>query len=210
MRAGVLDEMAVSVLRRFGRRRWGFPPNIMRPIVDQLGPLRALWWFTTNMPRYERTLQVLGPLRTHLLCVTISLLNGCAYCSHGHTYAFELVFLCERGALFQRCPESLETLCGLSPAEIRMHMLEAAQQAGLHDDVRWVDRAIRLTLSPGQRPTEIDDLRVAHLVRMFGVLNQVAMRDHTIPDEAHDSVNKDVELKRRYTQLQTNSGGMIG
>ncbi|WP_037081040.1 hypothetical protein [Pseudonocardia spinosispora] len=202
MHASMLDKAAVTALERLGTRLWGFPPNLMKPMVSQLGPVRALWWFARNMPRYQRTLRVLGPLRTHLLCVTISLLNGCAYCSHGHTYAFELVFLREHGKLFQRCPESLETLCGLPPAEIRMHMLEAAQQAGLHDDVRWVDRAMRLTLSPGQRPTETDDLRVAHLVRMFGVLNRVTIADKTPPDEAHDPINKDEDLKRHYQELQ--------
>ena len=205
MHTGRLNEQVIAALENYGDRLWGFPPKLVKPLVSQLGTVRAAWWFAWNMPRYQRTLRILGPLRTHLLCVTISLLNGCEYCSHGHTYAFELIFLREHGKLFQRCPESLETLCGLPPAAIRMHMLEAAQQAGLHDDVRWVDRAMRLTLTPGGQPTETADLRVAHLVRMFGLLNAVAIADKTAPDDAHDPVNKDVALKQRYAELQATS-----
>lgn len=50
--------------------------------------MRALSWFEANIPRYDRTLAALGGLRTHLMCVAISLINGCGHGTTGHVTAF--------------------------------------------------------------------------------------------------------------------------
>jgi hypothetical protein len=46
-----------------------------------------------------------------------------------------------------------------------------------------------------------DELTVAFLVRMFGVLNGVGIADATEPDHAHDAANKDGNLKQRLRAL---------
>ena len=196
-----LDRLAVGVLERLGMRLWGFPPRLMAPIVAELGAWRALTWFAGNMPRYERTLRVLGPLRTHLLCTVISLYNGCRYCSYGHAYALELIYLKERDRLF---PVEAREMCEwleLDPGQLRDQLVNALQSAELHVEVLWVDRALAL-VSATHRPMDSTEARIAHLVRMFQVLNAVGIASGVEPDEAHDAVNKDEELKARHAAMR--------
>ncbi|MBV9312593.1 MAG: hypothetical protein JO100_02400 [Pseudonocardia sp.] len=201
MVSGALERGATVLLEHVGTRLWGFPPRLMSPIVTQLGPIRALSWFVCNMPQYERTLSVFGAVRTHLLCTTISLINGCRYCSYGHGYALGLAYLHEHGRLFPLSERTLGELCGLAPGVIRHHIVKAVHRAGLHNELRWLERAITLTTAEDQRPTDYDDARISHLVRMFGVLNSVGNADNTEPDEAHSPLNKDYHLKLRYAEL---------
>jgi hypothetical protein len=168
-------------------------------MVQKLGPVRALGWFAWHFPRYQRTLAVFGPVRTHLLCTVISLVNNSPYCSYGHGYALQLTYLREYGQLFPLDDQQLAELCGSLPALIRYRLLDAIRRAGLHGNAIWLDRAIALT---EQRAVDHDDVRVAYLVRMLGVPNATTIADHTEPDEAHDPVNKDLELKSRYHALR--------
>ena len=206
MVSNALERVVTVVLQRLGMHLWGFPPRLMAPIVVQLGPLRALGWFIWNMPRYQRTLKAFGPIRTHLICTTISLVNGCRYCGFGHGYALELAYLREHGRLFPLGKHSMVMLRGLSPGLIRHRMADAARRAGLHSEVRWLERAIELTVAEDRRPTDDDDVRICHLVRMFGVLNSVGISDDTEPDEAHSPLNKDRALKVRHARLQAGAG----
>lgn len=202
---GALDRFASAVLEGLGRRLWGFPPRLMPVIVGRLGAVRALLWFAGNMPRYERTLRVFGPLRTHLLAVAISLANGCRYCTFGHAYALQLTYLRARDALFPLDEHAITGLHRLSPDEIRGRLIAAAEQAGLDDEGPWIDRTLELTTGARQ-PTEPDDARPAHLVRMFGVLNACGIAGNVEPDQAHDPANRDHALRDRYAQLRTAAG----
>jgi hypothetical protein len=197
-----LDRFAVRVLERIGQKLWGFPPRLMGPIVAQLGALPALGWFVRNMPRYERTLRALGPLRTHLACTLISLHNGCRYCSFGHLYAVELVYLEQHGRLFPLDAGSVPDWIGLRPAELRRRMVDVLQQADLHREVLWVDATLALA-SGAQRPVDGQEARIAHLVSMFRVLNDVGIAGKIEPDEAHDPLNKDLQLKARHHELRS-------
>jgi hypothetical protein len=195
------DRFAVRVLEGIGQRLWGFPPRLMAPIVAQLGPLRALGWFARNMPRYERTVRAIGPLRTHLVCALISLHNGCRYCSFGHLYAVELVYLEQRGKLFPLDARSAPDWIGLPPAELRRQMVAVLQQADLHGEVLWVDATLALA-GGTQRPVDAQEARIAHLVSMFRVLNDVGIAGEVEPDEAHDPLNKNLGLKARHHELR--------
>lgn len=201
--SGTLKRGVTVVLERLGTHLWGFPPRLMAPTVAQLGPLRALAWFIWHMPRYERTLRAFGPIRTHLICTAVSLVNGCRYCAYGHGYALELAYLRERGRLFPLGAHAMVLLRGLPPGLMRHRMVGAAQRAGLHSEVRWLERAFELTLAEDRRPTEEDDIRIAHLVRMFGLLNSVGISSDTEPDQAHSPLNKDRALKLRHSGLRT-------
>ena len=196
-----VDRVAARVLERIGERLWGFPPRLMRPIVAHRGGLPALGWFVRNMPRYERTLRALGPLRTHLACTLISLHNGCRYCSFGHLYAVELIYLEQRGTLFPLDAHSVSDWIGLRPAELRRRMVDVLQQADLHGEALWVDTTLALA-SGSQRPVDAQEARIAHLVAMFRVLNDAGIAGDVEPDEAHDPLNKHVHLKARHDELR--------
>jgi hypothetical protein len=196
-----LDRLAVRVLEWLGKQLWGFPPRLMGPIVHQLGAVKALGWFVRNMPRYERTLRILGPLRTHMACTLVSLHNGCRYCSFGHAYAVELVYLKERGTLFPLDAHTVSDLIGLEPAELRQRMIDVLQQADLHGEALWVDRTLALA-SGSQRPVDAQEARIAHLVSMFAVLNAIGKAADVEPDEAHDPLNKDRDLKHRHNVMR--------
>ena len=197
----VSDRLATRVLERIGRQLWGFPPRLMGPIVAHLGPVSALAWFVGNMPRYERTLRALGPLRTHLACTLISLYNGCRYCAFGHLYAVELVYLEKRDRLFPLDARSVPEWIGLHPTELRRRMVEVLQQADLHGEVRCVDTTLALATG-AQRAVDAEEARIAHLVSMFRVLNDAGIAGDVEPDEAHDPLNKDVRLKARHDELR--------
>lgn len=206
MVSSVLKRGAEAVLEGILKRRWGFPPRLMGPIVHELGPLRALCWMSWHLPRYERTLRAFGPVRTHLLCAAISVINGCPYCTYGHAYALELAYLREYRRLFPLSEQAFDGLRGLSSTVIRHRLVDAARHAGLHNDVRWLDRAITLTLAERPTPTDEDDVRIARLVQMFRVLNSVGIASGIEPDQAHSPLNKDAGLKLRYTGLRTSAG----
>ncbi len=196
-----LDRFAVRVLEWLGQQLWGFRPRLMGPIVHQMGAVKALGWFVRNMPRYERTLRVLGPLRTHMAATLVSLYNGCRYCSFGHLYAVELIHLEQRGELFPLDARSVPDWIGLRPAELRRRMVDVLQQADLHGEALWVDRTLALA-SGSQRPVDAPEARIAHLVSMFRVLNDAGIAGDVEPDEAHDPLNKDVRLKARHHELR--------
>lgn len=202
MVSGWLRDFAVSSLESLGTHRWGYPPRMMAPAVDQLGALGALCWFAGNMPRYGRTTKALGEVRTHLLCLAISLLNDCEYCSVAYGYALELAYVHEHGRLFPIGEREIGTLRGMPPAVIRYHLIEAAQNAGLHADVASLDRTITLVLCEDRRPTDLDDIRIAHLVRMISRLNSIAIASGIAPDEAPTPLNKDRALKLRLAMLR--------
>ncbi|HEY1969457.1 MAG TPA: hypothetical protein VGH89_16005 [Pseudonocardia sp.] len=203
MHVGPVHRCVVALLGGITRRHWGFAAHLMPPLVEQLGPVRALSWFAWNLPRYQRTLARFGPVRTHLLATAISLLNDCEYGSQGHGYALQLAYLRDHGELFPLDQHQLGELCGRPPALVRHRLLDAAQRAGLHSDAPWLDRAIELATTPDPRPVERNELRVAHLVRMFSLLNAAATADNTALDEAHDPVNKDSALKCRYHAMRS-------
>ncbi|MBO0872930.1 MAG: hypothetical protein J2P19_06015 [Pseudonocardia sp.] len=206
MASGALRRGVTAVLEHFGMYMWGFPPRMMASVVAELGPARALGWFLWNIPRYQRTLSEFGPVRTHLICTTISLLNGCRYCGHGHAYALELAYLREHGRPFPLSLRAIQLLRGLPPGVIRHRMVSAARCAALHADVRWVERAANLTLAEDRRPTDREDVRISHLVRMFGMLSSIGIAHNTEPDDAALSpLNKDVVLKARYAQVRAGS-----
>lgn len=182
--------------------RWGFPSALIAPMVRRLGPSRALVWFAANLPRYERTLTVFGPVRTHLLVTAICLVDDCAYTSYGHAYAFELAFLRDHDRLFPLDEQRLCDLRGRPPALIRHRLLDAVRRAELHSDAAWLDRAVELSGTPDPWPADHDDVRIAHLVRMFGLLNEIARATDARTDQAHDALNKDIRLRARYHRLR--------
>jgi hypothetical protein len=196
-----LDRFATGVLENVGRRLWGFPPRLMPYVVDHLGPLRAVGWFVRNMPRYERTLRILGPLRAHLLCVAISLHHGCRYCAFGHAHAAELIYYRERDRLLPLDARSVDSWLGLPPGELRERFRDLLQEADLHVELLWIDRTLAIATG-GQQPVDRDEARIAHLVSMFAVLNTVGRTSGAAPDEAHDPVNKDTSLKSRHAALR--------
>jgi AhpD family alkylhydroperoxidase len=203
-----LDRVAVRVLQQLGRRHWGFPPSIMRPLVRQLGPLRAVRWMWRAQRRYERTRRALGPLRTHLACVTISLLNGCRYCAHGHAYALELHHLDRTDRLFPQPATTVAQWAGLPRNELRARLRDALMSADMHVELIWVDRA--LDLADGGQPIDDQEARIAALVDVFDTLNAVGIAGQPPLEEAHDPLNKDVRLKTRLAALRAAEAGGAG
>lgn len=199
-----LDKVAVALLQGKPRRLWGFPSRLIPVLVQRLGAVRAMSWYLWNMPRYERTLEAFGALRIHLLSTTISLINGCRYSTFGHAYALQLVYLHERGELFPMDEHAIAGLQGLEQAQVRDRLAAALHGAGLDAEVRWIDRLVALA-ARDRLPVDQDDARIAHLIRMFTVLNACGIAADVQPDEAHDPLNKDEALKQRYLLLRASS-----
>ena len=198
----VLQRSATGVLESLGTRRWGYPPRLMAPVVEQLGAVRALCWFGWNMRRYERTMRAFGSVRTYLLCVAVSVINNCEYCTYAYAGALELSYLHEHDRLFPLSEHAINALWSKPPATIRHCLVKATWRAGLHSDVWCLNRTITLALASDQRPTDTEDIRLCHLVGMFSKLNAIAITSGITPDEAPTPLNKDAALKSRYALLR--------
>lgn len=170
----VAKRIAVSVLEGTARRLWGFPPRLMPFIVNDLGAVRALGWFVANMPRYESTRKELGPLRTHVLSVGISLLNGCPYCTYAHAYPLQLLYLRDFDRLFPLDEHELVGLHQLDEPALLQRFKEALREAGLGEEVAVVDRMA--ALRAGVKAEGERDGRIQHLMRMFEVLNACGIK----------------------------------
>lgn len=199
---------ATFVLERAAMRLWGFPPNLMRDIAEQVGPGRSVAWFVRNMPRYERTRSRFGPVRTHVLCTTISVVNGCRYCTRGHAYALQLAYFDRHDALLPLDEDEIADLGRLGEDKAFAELAGALRSSGLDADVEVAERLLALRAGSAV-PTTEDDRRLRHLLDMMGVLNTCAIRADTAVDQAHSPSNKDADLKRRYAErrAEARTGG---
>ena len=201
----LLRRMTVALLEAGCRAMWGFAPRMIPPIVAELGAGGSLRWFAANMPRYLISTQVLGARKVHLAGMVVSLHNGCLYCAHGHGYALELLHLRDRDRLFPLDSRALGPWLELPPRELGARVQEVLRGAGMQAEAVWVD--ITLGLVTGEQvPVDADEGRLAHLVRMFGTMNRIAVAAGCLPDEAQDPVNKDAAVKRRNTALRAAAG----
>jgi hypothetical protein len=201
MTSGVLQRRVTRLLETRCRLLWGFQPTLIPCIVHDKGALRALVWFATGMARYKRTLRVLGPIRTHLACMAISLHNGCVCCSYGHAYALELHYLRETGRLFPLDARLLSGWLHLTPQALSARLHAVLREAGLHAEELWVDRTLALAAGELQ-PIDDTERRLANLVGMYSELNRIGIAGGTTPDEAHDPINMDGSLKARHSALR--------
>lgn len=202
MAAGELDRLATGLLEGLGKEYWGFVPRLAGATVEQLGAARAVGWSLGSIHRYDRALRALGPLRTQLICMSIALHNRCRYNAYGHAYAAELIYFRKRGRLLPIDPKALSEWLDLHPSELRDRLCDMLQHADLHVEVIWIDRTLALA-SGEQEAVDQDEARIAHLVRVFSVLDAVAIAAKIEPDEAHDPINKDTALRARHAAMRS-------
>ena len=197
----VPGRLVISMMEGCCRQLWGFAPRMISRVVQDKGPLRAFVWFASNMPRFLITMRVLGPVRTHLACTTISLYNHCIYCAYGQTYALELLHLRDTGRLFPLDVQLLREWLHLEPRVLGAGLRAVLREAGLHSEAVWVDLTLAF-LAGEQQPIDEDEARLAHLVYMISELNRIANKTGIQPDGAQDSINKDGALKARHAALR--------
>jgi len=196
----VPDRVGVTVLTSISSRLWDLRANLMDDIVDQHGTVRSVAWFARNMPRYERILVRFGPIRTHLVTTVLSLVNGCGYCSYGHAHAFQLHHFRQTGDVFPLSEQDLLDLIGSDREAILAAVGAALEEAGLAEEIPWLDRAFELV--DGSEPDGQADEDLLHLAAMFDWLNACGIAAETEPDGAHDPINKDTELRARYAEAR--------
>jgi hypothetical protein len=202
-----LDRFVISLLEGCCRQLWGFSPRMIGGIIGDKGAVRGFVWFAANLPRYLMTMRVLGPVRTHLTCATISLHNSCVYCAFGQAYALELIYLRDTGRLFPLDARLLSDWLRLEPRHLGARMRGVLQEAGLHSEAVWVDLTLGF-LAGEQQPIDDAEARVAHLVRMVSEMNRIANATEAEPDGAQDPINKDTALKATHAALrQASSAG---
>ncbi len=201
-----MDRLVVRALSAACRAMWGFAPSVLSALVDRMGWRAALVWFATNMPRYQLSLLMLGPLRFHLSAMIISMRNGCGYCAHGHGYALELIYLRDRDRLFPLDATTTPDWFDLDSRSFAARMRDVLQDAGMHAEALWADRTCELVdglVLGTAAPADRDEQRVAHLARMIGTMNRIAVDAGVAPEQAQNPVNKDAEVKRRHEALRT-------
>lgn len=196
-----LERVLISLLEGCCRQLWGFSPRMIGGIIGDKGPVRGFVWFTANLPRYLMTMRVLGPVRTHVVCATISLHNHCVYCAFGQAYALELIYLRDTGRLFPLDTRLLSDWLHLEPRHLGARLRVVLQDAGLHSEAVWVDLTLGFLVGE-QQPIDDAEARVAHLVRMVSEMNRIANATGAEPDGAQDPINKDMALKATHAALR--------
>lgn len=194
---GWVDRSSSGALSQVCRWIWGCSPAVVPGVVESRGGPRAAAWFVANLARFLVTLRVLGPLRTHLACTAISLYNGNSYCAYGHARAMELVYFRDRDRLLPVDARALSTWGVLPERQIAGGLRMLLEDAGLHAETLWLDRTLDLAAGR-QFPVDQEEMRLAHLVRMVGVLNDATTTSPISPEVAMDPVNKDATLKARW------------
>ncbi len=197
------SKLAKTILETVSRSMWSLKANLMSDIVEQHGARESLKWFAANMPTYEKILKSWGPLRTHLLAVAISASNGCRYCTYGHAYAYQLHWFEQFDELFPLDEHEMTELGQLDQDGVIASLDAALLQTGgrrADEDRYWLARLVSILDEPGLATSEQGDVWIAHLIEMFGFLNSCGIEANTVPDEAHDPINKDVGLRSRYEE----------
>jgi len=204
---GAGSVVATRVLESVSNRMWNLKARLMADIVEQHGPSQSLKWFAANMPTYEKILKTWGPLRTHYLAVTVSAINGCGYCTYGHALAFELHYFDRTGKLFPLSEFEMRDLSALPEGEVLQCLIGALRDASMGEEAPWVERiaAVHAASKAGGSaavavPGDRDTQWLRHLVEMFGWLNACGIEAETEPDAAHDPINKNTDLRRRYDE----------
>jgi hypothetical protein len=188
------------VLTAIGRRKWGMATVLMPAVVDNLGPVRAIVWAVRNLRQYERTIADLGGVRAHLMFTMASMINGCAYCTYANGRAFELHYFAEHGKLFPLDEQEFVSVSALPDADAAGRLEAALEEAGLGGEVATYRRIYALKLE-GAEPRP-DDRYLLHAIQFFDVLNTCAIESRAALDDAHDRINKDEALKRRYAEAR--------
>jgi hypothetical protein len=204
VKGGIAERVAAIALRAIGRRKLGITAVLMPAIARSLGPVGALKWMATNMPKYERAVAEMGPVRAHLMCSVASLLNGCAYCTYAHARAFELHYFQAHDRLFPMDAHRLISLSALDDDEALHELDEALKAGGIGDEMEMVRRLYALKLE-GAEPTP-DDRHLVQAIKMFDVLNACAIESLAAIDDAHDFIQTDADLKARYAKARLRAG----
>jgi hypothetical protein len=192
---------ATGVLRGLTRLLWGDPPFLIEEIVDHLGAGAALKWFMKNLPTYESSMKLWGPLRTHLLCIEASLLNGCSYCIHAHAYAFQLHYFKQTGSLFPLDEHAVVALRDKTDTELKTSLNAAIQASAVPEEATLFEQLWAQKFSTAAAADDTER-RIRHLLSMFEMLNFCGIERQVPFDHAHDPINKDRELKRRYAEAR--------
>lgn len=203
------DSLGVNTLKGVSDRVWGVRANVMDDVVAAYGTVRSMWWFGRSMSRYDKILAEWGPIRTHLVVTALALVSGCRYHTVSHGLAFQLHYFAlasESWAdepdhwLFPLTDDDLLALVGADADTVVSVLDHALTEAGLPDEVPWLRRLLKVR--DGGRAADADGKRLRRLVRMFDRLMVVAKAARTDPDEAHDPINRDRDLRRRYDEAR--------
>jgi hypothetical protein len=196
----LLDRAAAWLLLTITRRMWGMTAVLMPTVVRSLGPFGAIRWMATNIPKYERAIEDLGPIRANFVFASASLLNGCSYCVYAHARAFELYYFEKHGKLFPLDDHQFISLIALGDDSVRSELVAALTEADLVEEIAIFARLYALKLE-GAEATPAD-AHLTHAIQMYDVLNYCAIESRAALDDAHDRVNKDGELKARYAEAR--------
>lgn len=193
--------IATTILEAIGKKLWGFKPNLMKDIVEQRGGASSVIWVVKNLPKFEKILKEWGPVRTHLLVSTISGINGCPYCTYGHGYAAQLHYFKQTGQLFPIDEHEMMNFNSKEEKEIVTCLKDAYEKTNLKTELADLDRMLELKSNPALTSTK-DDKYILQLINLFELLNSCAIKSNTKEDAAHDPINKDTALIKRYTSAR--------
>lgn len=209
---------AVVILEGIGNHLWGFKPNIMKQIVSEHGHFGSLKWFINNMPFFEATLKRVGGYRVNLIAAQVSALNGCPYCTFGHAYAWQLYYFKKNKKCFPIDEMEIKGYCGKGQEYVVQKFRDMFDSDQFKTERNDFERTLTILnrklnnrndngdINTTKNDSDHDDLLsnqdISHLIDMFIYLNTCSINGNTPHDQAHDPINKDLNLRKEYKQAR--------
>lgn len=197
-----MKTLSIKILEFIGKSLWGFRPHLMKDIVEIHGGWKAITWFIKNIPKYEKIIKEIGAERTHLLATAISGINGCQYCTYGHALSFQLHYFQNKKQLFPIDEYEMKKFNTQNELQIVDTLNKAFDSTNLTQEKEDLQRLIDLKNQPDLTKDE-NDHRINHLIKMFGFLNTCGIQSKTLPDMAHDPINKNSKLNQQYLKARS-------
>jgi len=142
--------------------------------------------------------------------MTTSIINGCPYSTFGHAYSVQLHYLENTGKLFPRTDEELLEMSELPRDQIIEQLCLALKDADLQEEIPLVCRTNELMRGSNElgKPLYSNpyDNNILQLIEIFTEVNSCGITGSIEPDEAHDPINKNTELKLQYERLRASAG----
>ena len=212
---------AVVILEGTFNHLWGFKPNLMKQIVSDHGHFGSLKWFLNNMPFYKATLKRVGGYRVNLIATYVSALNGCPYCTFGHGYAWQLYYFKQNNKCFPIDEMEMKGYCGKGQEYVAQKFRDMFNNDQFKTERNDFERTLTLfnkklntdddkdnyngntnTSNSASKDDLLSNQDISHLIDMFTYLNTCGINGNTPHDQAHDPINKDLNLTKKYKQAR--------
>lgn len=191
----------IKTSRVFAGMSIGYYVDFDEELVRQHGIKGLITWGKSTRDAFDEIVASLGVERAHLVAAFASFFNGCDYCSWGHIFALNLLYLERTGKLYPL--DETEVLDLMKQGDTLVFEELRARLSGnpeYAEDLRLLERQHALrTLSEG--PASDEDRILMRSITLFEWVNECSIVVNA-PAPPMDPIAKKKALLARYAALR--------